>query len=61
MVGTGILALPATLKQGGWAAAGLIVLCAAMANYTGKILVARPSQTASRSMRRPRLTSSANA
>lgn len=40
MVGTGILDLPYTLRQGGWVAAGFIVLIAAMANYTGKVLVA---------------------
>lgn len=39
MVGTGILGLPYTLKQGGWVGAGLIAVIGLMTNYTGKLVV----------------------
>ena len=39
MVGTGILQLPLTLKQGGWACIVLIVLCGLLTNTTGRWLI----------------------
>ncbi|KAK3272425.1 hypothetical protein CYMTET_19279 [Cymbomonas tetramitiformis] len=39
MLGTGILQLPYTLRQGGWLACALIVVVAFMATYTGKVLI----------------------
>lgn len=39
MVGCGILGLPETLSQGGWAAGALIVLISIMTNYTARILI----------------------
>ncbi|KAK3245475.1 hypothetical protein CYMTET_43455 [Cymbomonas tetramitiformis] len=39
MLGSGILQLPYTLKQGGWMAALIIVVVAVMATYTGKALI----------------------
>ena len=39
MVGTGILQLPLTLKQGGWAAVALIIIVAVFTNATGRWLI----------------------
>jgi vesicular inhibitory amino acid transporter len=39
MAGTGILQLPLTISQGGWAALVLVALCGLIANWTGKLLV----------------------
>merc|ERR1719498_1531137 len=39
MAGVGILQLPLMLAQTGWVCLGIIVLCAAGTNYTGKLLV----------------------
>lgn len=39
MAGTGILQLPYTLKQGGWATLGVLFLVGAMTRYTGKVLI----------------------
>ena len=39
MAGTGILQLPYTLNQGGWATLGVLFLVGAMTRYTGKELI----------------------
>lgn len=39
MAGTGILQLPFTIAQGGWAALLLVVIVGIMTNWTGKLLI----------------------
>ena len=39
MAGSGILALPATVREGGWISLVILVLTGIMTNYTGHILV----------------------
>jgi amino acid permease len=39
MCGTGILQLPYTVKQGGWATLAIVALVGAMANWSGKLLI----------------------
>lgn len=39
MAGMGILQLPYTLRQSGWASLGLVVMCAIATNFTGKLLI----------------------
>lgn len=38
LMGVGILSIPYSLKEGGWASLGVLTLLALCTNYTGKIL-----------------------